>query len=143
MARVSDAVLIDRPPDVVFAALANPAVQMTYDGEMLRSVEKLTPGPIGKGTRFRSEFKGMGNTEYDFAEFDEPDLLEVHVGKVPFGALHHRFEFMPQGTGTRLTQSITVTPNLLGRLLWPLVIRRMMSARVQTLSGLVKQYAER
>ena len=36
----------------------------------MKAVEKLTDGPLGKGSRYRGKFKGFGTIEYEFAEFD-------------------------------------------------------------------------
>ena len=60
MPNVTDTTYIDRPPATVFAALENPETQVTYGHDTFRSVEKLTRGPIGMGTRFRGDFKGHG-----------------------------------------------------------------------------------
>jgi hypothetical protein len=114
---------------------------MTYDGEMMRSVEQLTPGAIGKGSRFRGDFKRMGKVEYEYADFEQDRLIE-HAVRMPFGSARHRFDFADAGSGTTLTQTITVRPNLLGRIAWPLMVKRMMSKRVQTLNGLVRDYVE-
>jgi hypothetical protein len=141
MLGVSDTVDIDRPADDVFGALADPNVQITYDRDQFRAVEQLTPGTIGKGTRFRGRFKGMGWREFSFEEFEQNRLIEVGV-RLPFGAARHRFEFSSVGDHSQLAQKIEVHPNLLGRILWPLIIRRMMEDRVRTLNGLVKRYVE-
>jgi len=141
MQSVSDTVSINAPVSSVFAALADPEVQIRYDGEMFKAVEKLSPGPIGPGTRFRGRFKGMGNVEYSYDEFVDSQLIQ-HAVKMPFGAASHRFEFRPDTDGTTLAQSISVRPNLLGKIMWPLVMKRMMTKRVRTLNRLVKGYAE-
>lgn len=141
MVEVNDTIEIDRPVNEVFGALADPNVQITYDGDMFRAVEQLTPGTIGKGTRFRGKFKGMGWVEYAYDEF-EPNRLIQHGVRMPFGVVRHRFEFSSIGQRSRLVQRIAVQPNLLGRVLWPLMIRRMMQNRVRTLNGLVKRYVE-
>jgi len=141
MLEVSDSVTIAKPPPEVFAAIENPEVQITYDGQMFKAVEKLTDGPIGKGTRFRGTFKGMGKVEYTYDEF-EPNQLIQHAVKMPFGQSRHRFEITPEGDSSRLTQSISVEPNILGRIMWPLIMRRMMRKRVSTLNSLVKSYVE-
>jgi uncharacterized protein YndB with AHSA1/START domain len=141
MPSVSNEITIARPVDVVFGALADPKVQTTYDSEMMRSVEQLTDGPIRQGTRFRGDFKGMGKVEYEYSQF-EPNRLIEHAVQMPFGAMRHRFEFELQAGSTRLTQTIEARLNLLGQILWPLMMQRMMSKRVATLNGLVKRYVE-
>jgi ligand-binding SRPBCC domain-containing protein len=140
MVWVEDAVEIDQPVTEVFAALADPNVQIAYDGDM-KAVQQLTPGEIGKGTRFKVKLKGMGWVESSYDEFDQDRLIQIGV-RLPFGPLRHRFDLTPTGQGSRLTQRISVEPNLLGRVMWPLMMRRMMQKRVQTLNALVKKFVE-
>ncbi|HUP84454.1 MAG TPA: SRPBCC family protein [Acidimicrobiales bacterium] len=141
MPSVSDSIQIQRPVEEVFSALADPQVQMRYDAEMMRANEQLTAGPIAKGTRFRGKFKGMGSVEYTYEEFEPNRLIQHHV-KMPFGRMHHRFELGADGDGTRLNQSIKIEPNALGSILWPIMMKRMMQKRVETLDGLVKRFVE-
>ena len=138
---VSESVAINHSLSEVFTALEDPQTQIKYDGETYRSTEKLTLGPIGKRTRFRGDFKGMGQVEYEYSAFEKDRLIE-HFVKTPAGIVHHRFEFIPEGNGTRLTQSIEAVPNLLGRLLWPIILKRQFQQRIQTLNTRVKRYAE-
>jgi Polyketide cyclase / dehydrase and lipid transport len=53
MARVSGAILINRPVEFVFDYVADQCNEPIYNPRMLRS-EKITDGPIGVGTRFRA-----------------------------------------------------------------------------------------
>ena len=141
MPEVEATVDIPHPVQKVFAALSDPNTQMTYDGEMFKAIEQQTPGPIGRGTRFRGKFKGMGWLECMYDEYEEERLIQVAV-KMPFGAARHRFEFQPTDQGSRLIQRMIVEPNLIGAVLWPLMVRRMMQERVRTLNSLVKRYVE-
>jgi uncharacterized protein YndB with AHSA1/START domain len=138
---VSSSIVINRSPDEVFAAIADPQVQVTYDGETYRSAEKLTDGPIGKGTRFRGDFTGMGKVEYEYSEF-EPGRLIQHRVMLPAGKVFHRFELSPEAGGTRLTQSIDTDPSLLGRILWSLVLEKKLRDRVKTLNARVRTFVE-
>jgi ligand-binding SRPBCC domain-containing protein len=140
MVGVEDAAEIDRPVTEVFAALADPNVQIAYDGDV-KAVQQLTLGEIGKGTHFKVKLRGMGWVESSYDEFDQDRLIQIGV-RLPFGALRHRFDFTPTERGSRLTQRISVEPNLLGRVMWPLMMRRMMQNRVQTLNALVKKFVE-
>ena len=60
MPEVESTVGIPRPVQKVFAALANPNTQMTYDGEMFKAIEQLTPGPIGMGNALPRQVQGVG-----------------------------------------------------------------------------------
>ena len=52
MPNVQQSVIIDCSAREIFAAVADPEIQMRYDDE-IRSCEKVTAGAIGKGTRYR------------------------------------------------------------------------------------------
>ena len=141
MKTVQDSIEINAPVHQAFEALADPAQQMKFDGDMMLSCEKISDGPIGKGTRFRGRFKGMGTMEYSYSEFI-PDQLIEHAVQMPFGSLRHRFQFEANGGGTRLTQQATLQPNFAGKIMWPLMMKNMLSKRLQTLNVLVKGFAE-
>jgi len=59
MTRIEGEIVINRPVDEVFDFVADARNEPLYNPRMLRA-EKLTPGPIGLGTRFRDEIKSMG-----------------------------------------------------------------------------------
>src|SRR5438105_785259 len=104
MFKISESIVIERPPEEVFPNAADPFVQLKWDPETLKHVEKLTPGPLEKGARYRGTFKGLGVLDYEFVEY-EPNRRFVHHSMLPFGKGEHRFEFEPVAEGTRLTQS--------------------------------------
>ena len=52
MIEVSESVVIAREPADVFDIAADPERQLEWDAQTL-SVEKLTPGPLGRGARYR------------------------------------------------------------------------------------------
>src|SRR3712207_2635094 len=118
MFKVSESAVIERPPSEVFPIAADPHTQLQWDSSTLKSVEKLTPGSLGKGSRYRGKFKGLGTLEYEFAEY-EPVQRFAHRTKMPMGKVRHVFTFEPVAQGTRLTQEGYLEPNLLGRLMWP------------------------
>jgi hypothetical protein len=64
MARIDGEIVIDRPVDAVFDYVADQSNEPQYNPRMLRA-EKITPGPVGKGTQFRSAVASMGPTELD------------------------------------------------------------------------------
>ena len=54
MARIAGEMVINRPVDEVFDFVADERNEPRYNPTH-RRVEKLSPGPIGRGTRFRAE----------------------------------------------------------------------------------------
>ena len=141
MKSLKQSIKIKGPINSVFEALADPNNQMKFDNEMMRSCEKITDGPIEKGTRFRGNFKGMGIVEYGYSEFKQNSIIE-HAVKMPFGSFHHRFNFEASNDETVLTQTINLELNLLGKVMWPLMMKNMMTKRIKTLNVLIKQYIE-
>jgi hypothetical protein len=61
MARIEGEIVIGRPVDVVFGYVADQGNEPQYNPQMVRA-QKITPGPVGKGTRFRSAVTPTGRT---------------------------------------------------------------------------------
>jgi hypothetical protein len=77
MARIDGEIVIDRPVDAVFDYVADQSNEPQYNPRMARA-EKITPGPVGKGTRFRSAVTTMGRTAemlIEFTGYDRPTRL--------------------------------------------------------------------
>jgi hypothetical protein len=90
MAHVEGEILIGRPVAEVFDFVADERNEPRYNPRMLRA-EKLSTGPIGVGTRFRAEMRGV----------------DVHVALVT----GHRSSLLSPPTTTRSqTPSASETP---------------------------------
>lgn len=139
MIEVSDSVVIAREPADAFDVAADPERQLEWDPQTL-SVEKLTPGPLGRGARYRVEVKRLGVVEYEFPEFDRP-VRFAHRGPVKVGEMYHTFELEPVPGGTRLTQAIRAEPRGIGRLLRP-VMAPMLRKLLRTLNAELKEHLE-
>lgn len=59
MARVEGEIVIGRPVDVVFDDVADQSNEPQYNPQVVRA-EKITAGPVGKGTQFRSAVASRG-----------------------------------------------------------------------------------
>ena len=79
MFTLSESRIIKRSPTEVFDTAADPLTQLKWDPSMLQSVEKLTPEPLGRGSRYRGIFKGMGTVEYVFEEFEPGKRFSHHT----------------------------------------------------------------
>jgi hypothetical protein len=120
MRTVTETAVIERPQAELFQAAADPERQLVWDSGTLKSVEKLSPGPLGRGSRYRGGFKGFGTVVYEFAEFEAPRRF-AHLARMPMGEMRHTFTFEPANQGTRMTQTGELRPNLLGRLMGPMI----------------------
>ncbi|MCX6023258.1 MAG: SRPBCC family protein [Chloroflexi bacterium] len=87
----------------------------------VKSVEKISPGPHGLGTRYRGVMKGFGELEIEVAEY-EPGRRFSHISKMPVGDTRHVFTLERVPGGTHLTQRGELAPNLLGWIVSPLVM---------------------
>jgi uncharacterized protein YndB with AHSA1/START domain len=137
---VSHSATIAQPPETVFAAAADPFTQLKWDPGTLKSVDKLDPGPLGPGARYRGKFTGFGVVDYEYAEY-EPSRRFTHLAMVKMGTMRHTFTFEPAASGTKMTQEGALEPNLLGRLASPLVAR-MLQRRFQTIATELASYFE-
>ncbi len=138
MFNVSESAIIQSPPAEVFDVASDPETQLKWDPETLKSVEKLSPGPLGRGSRYRGKFKGFGTMEYEFPDF-EPGKRFAHHARMKMGEMRHTFTFDPVPQGTNLTQVGVLKPNLLGRVMWPMM-SRMLRKQFKTIAAEVSDY---
>jgi uncharacterized protein YndB with AHSA1/START domain len=110
---------------VVFDYVVDPANLAAWQTSN-RSVEMLTEGPVGAGSRFRERTKPPGRKEFqqitEFAEFERPSRLRVRVVEGP-QPIDGTWSFEPTGAGTTVT--FVAAGELQGpmRLLAPLIGR--------------------
>lgn len=138
MLRVSESVIIPRAPAEIFDIAADSHTQLAWDAATLKQVEKLTPGPLAQGARYRGQFKGFGIVEYEFVEYEAPQRF-AHHAMMKIGDLQHIFEFEAIPEGTRLTQTLLVEPKGIGKLLAP-VMHRMLRQRLRTINREIREY---
>ena len=122
MARIEGAIVIGRPVDVVFDYVADQSNEPQYNPQMVRA-EKITPGPVGKGTRFRSAVASMGRTAEMLIEctgYDRPRLLESTT-TMRQANISYTLRFEPAAAGTRMHWSGQVRPKGAFRLLGPVI----------------------
>ena len=102
--RIEQTFLVSRPPEVVFDYLTNPANLADWQTSKT-SVEQLTDGAPGLGTRFRERTKPPGGKEFEqiveFTEFDRPVRVHVHIVEGPY-PIDGTWSFEPDGAGTRV-----------------------------------------
>jgi hypothetical protein len=122
MAQIEGEILIDQPVDLVFDYVADQSNESQYNPHMVRA-EKITPGPVRKGTRFRSAVASMGRTAEmltEYTGYDRPTLLAstTTMAQADFSYL---LTFEPAAAGTRMRWAGQVRPKGAFRLLGPLI----------------------
>lgn len=122
MARVTGSIVIDRPVEEVFDAVADQTNEPRYNPSMTDS-RRVTDGPIGVGTHFLATILIRGRpTEVDIevTRYERPRVLgsrSMMAGSTAVGELH----LDPVASGTRFSWDWEVTVAGPARLLGPLV----------------------
>lgn len=122
MARIEGEITIARPIEVVFDYVADQSNEPQYNPNMVRA-EKVTPGPIGAGTTFRSAVRSAGRTAdmaIEVTRYDRPTLLASST-TMKQADIHYILRFEPVSAGTRMQWSGRVQPKGALRLLAPVV----------------------
>jgi hypothetical protein len=122
MAGIAGDIVIDRPVEVVFDYVADQSNEPQYNPQMVRA-EKLTAGPVGVGTKFRSAVASMGRTAQMVIEctgYNRPRRLDS-TSTMQQADISYTLTFEPAGTGTRMRWSGQVRPRGAYRLLGPMI----------------------
>lgn len=123
MARIEGEILIDRPVGVVFDYVADQSNEPQYNPQMVRA-EKITSGPVGKGTRFRSAVASRGRRTAEMliecTGYDRPRLFESNTTMAQ-ADISYTLRFEPAGAGTRMRWSGRVRPKGAFQLLGPVI----------------------
>jgi uncharacterized membrane protein len=124
MIPIEGEIVINRPLDEVFDFVADARNEPLYNPRMLRA-EKLTPGPIGLGTRFRDEIKSMGRPAeitIEIIGYERPRQLTDSI-RMSTMDIRGGLTFDPVPAGTRMRWSWELMPRGVFRLLTPMVAR--------------------
>ncbi len=122
--RTGGSITIRAPIEAVWAFVADARNDATWRRPYIDSVKQITPGSLGIGTRFETDFgrtpPGLGITE--ITEIDPPRLLAWRsVGSGGLATTDGRYVLEPIEGGTRFTVSTLAQPGGLLGLLAPLV----------------------
>jgi hypothetical protein len=142
MARIEGEIVIGRPVDVVFDYVADQSNEPRYNPHMVRA-DKITPGPVRKGTQFRSAVASVGRTAEMLIEctgYDRPRLLESTTTMAQ-ADISYTLRFEPAAAGTRMRWSGQVRPKGAFRLLGP-VITWLGTRQEQRIWASLKQHLE-
>ncbi len=123
MARITGEIVIDRPVESVFDYVADQTNEPQYNPQMVRA-EKLTEGPVRRGTRFRSAVAaGRGTAEMliECTGYDRPRRFESET-TMSQADFSYMLTFEPAAHGsTRMRWSGQARPKGRYRMLRPLI----------------------
>jgi hypothetical protein len=124
MAFIEGEIIIARPAGQVFDFAADQRNEPRYNPRMVRA-EKVTGGPVGKGTRFRSAVLAMGRAiemRSELTGYHRPSRLASRTTMAQADILG-TLTFAPVPGGTRMRWSWVVRPKGAIRLLTPVISR--------------------
>jgi len=122
MAKIAGEIIIGRPVEAVFDFAADQRNEPRYNPRMIRA-EKISEGPVGEGTVFRSAAKSIGRAaemRIELTCYDRPGRVASRTTAKQVdidGAL----TFDPVPGGTRMRWSWSVRPRGAARLLAPAI----------------------
>jgi uncharacterized protein YndB with AHSA1/START domain len=122
VSRVRGALEIARPVPVVFDAVADQRNEPSYNPQMTAST-KLTPGPIGVGTRFEATVMTRGTPQpvaIEYTGFERPHRIDSRSA-MDGATVQGHIQCDPTPTGTRFSWDWTVTLTGPARFAGPLV----------------------
>ena len=122
MPHVVGEIVINRPVEQLFDFVADERNEPRFNSKM-RTVEKVTPGPVGEGTRFRTQVTARQRpTEMsvELTEYDRPRRL-ASVSKLSNMEIEGMLTFDPVPEGTRLRWTWDLAPRGILRLATPVI----------------------
>ena len=102
--KITETFVVAAAPEVVFDYVTNPLNLRDWQTSKT-SVEQLSAGPPGLGTRVRERTKPPGGKEFEqiveFTEYDRPRRFHVHIVEGP-QPIDGTWTFEPDGPHTRV-----------------------------------------
>jgi uncharacterized protein YndB with AHSA1/START domain len=136
MAIIASTVHIERAPEDVFDYLVDLRNELEWNPGV-ESMEKLTEGPVGMGTRYRAKWKQSKHIEVECTAFDRPHgWVYVNGGPV---SVTLTINLAADGTGTRLVSTFDGHPHGLMRLGFPVFLRIMRRQEAENMSNLKRK----
>jgi polyketide cyclase/dehydrase/lipid transport protein len=120
---INGSIVISRPLEEVFDFVCDERNEPSYNPSMVRA-DKITSGPIGKGTQFRSAVMSMGRQvemQTEYTQYERPVAL-TSTTTMRQGIFDYALTFEPDAAGTRMRWSARVRLKGRARLLRPLAI---------------------
>ena len=127
---------LDQPPEQVFDFLTDLPNEPAWNPGC-RSVEMLSPGPVGKGSTYRGRFRGMGQVQVELTAHERPGRFATRE-RSRMATGEFEFRLTPYGDQTRVELSVQLRPHGPMRLLQP-VMRRKIDRFLADLPGHIRQ----
>ena len=115
--------VIRRPPEDVFEFCGDLRSELQWNPKV-KYIEKLTDGPVGVGTRYRSRWANSGPTTVEVVAFDRPRGWETTT-RARGMVIRFQGTVADAAPGARYTASLELQPRGLAWLVAPLALLAM------------------
>lgn len=137
--------LIDRPVKDVFSFVANPNNMSKWNSAVV-SIQQITPGPVGMGTKFKSIGEALGRriegeVQVTTYEPDSKSGFQMNAGPMQVNVT---LTFKTVGTGTKLNLNAQGNPGGVFKLAQGIMagqIKSMMEANLARLKSVLEKGA--
>jgi hypothetical protein len=119
MVVLHNSVLVRCSQEEAFDYLSDLRAELEWNPKC-ESMEKISEGPVGPGTRFRAKWKSSPHVEVEIVEYDRPRSWTAHNGGPIEVTFTCRLEPVPQGT--LLHAEFTPKPHGWFRLIFPIFL---------------------
>lgn len=137
-ASVTNSVIIDRPPEVVFDYGIDMRHELEWNPDVV-TMKKVTDGPVGLGTRYAAEWKQSGAVEVTVTAADRPRSFTFTNGGDISATV--AITIAPQGSGSLLTSKFTARPHGFMIVMFP-IFKLMMAKFEKANMGYLKKAIE-
>jgi len=131
---LENAIDIARSPVEVFDYCSDLCNELEWSPGYMKSVERLTDGPIGVGTRYLAEWQQGGPNTIEYTRFERPTFWEAS-GDSPSLGMVFQARIEPTPTGSRLIVRMELRPHGLARLGSPILSRAMQGQEIRNLAA--------
>ncbi|CAN5233605.1 hypothetical protein BH18ACT5_BH18ACT5_08030 [soil metagenome] len=122
MALISNSVTIGCTQEEAFDYLSDSRNELEWNPG-IESIEKITDGPVGLGTRYRAKWKSSPHVVVEVIEFERPHRWTGHNGGPVEVTVRCRLESVAEGT--KLFADFEALPHGWFKLIFPLFLMRL------------------
>lgn len=139
-------VVVNKKPEEVFGYLSDISKHAEWSPKPY-SAEKTTEGPVGVGTRYTTVgwLPGKSHTENKVEVTDyQPSTRFGFTSTEGVLTLQHEFDLAADGSGTRVTRTITgmTPPGGFNKVIWPVLFPAYVRPAIQKGMNMFKERAE-
>jgi len=107
-------------PEEAFEFLSDLRNELEWNPGLCQSVEKVTEGPVGQGTKYLAKWKGSPQIEVEYVDFESPRSWRAHSA----GSMESNFRctISPHADGAKVQSELELIPHGFFKLVFPLFL---------------------